>query len=124
MKNKKIPVLAMAFLFMGPLFACAEGLDSLIEVAKSQGEIKKEYEGETRTYESVKRAIEKGAIVKGMSKKSVSDKYGAPVVTVGEYGTDRGKWIYKPASSDFFKGPKISLFFTKDGILDEISVEK
>ncbi len=103
--------------------AMSDGLDSLIEVGRSQGEIAKAYAEETRTYENVKRAIQNGAIKKGMTAKAVLDKYYEPVVVVGEYGTDRKKWIYKPQTSDFFEGPRISLFFTKDGVLDEISQE-
>ena len=124
MKIMKIAVSILALVFVSPIYASADGLDSLIEVGKSQGEIAKAYSEETRAYERVKRAIEGGEIAKGGTKKSILDKCGEPVVTVGDYGTDREKWIYKPAASDFFKGPKISLFFTKDGILDEISIEK
>jgi len=124
MKNMKIIVLVSALVFMSQLYAFAEGLDTLIEVARSQGEIAKDYKAETKAYESVKSAIDDNKIVKGMDKKAISDKYDEPVVVVGEYGTDRAKWIYMPSTSDFFKGPKISLFFTKDGILDEVLVEK
>ncbi len=124
MKIANIAVLIAAIVFMGSEYVYAEGLDALIEVGKSQGEIAKAYSAETKTYEGVRRGIESGGIVKGAAKKSILDKYGEPVVVVGDYGTDREKWIYKPASSDFGKGPRISLFFTKDGILDEILVEK
>ena len=124
MKKMKITALILIFVFMSAGYVRAEGLDALIEVGKSQAEIAKAYSEETKAYESVKRAIGGGAIVKGANKKSVFDKCGEPVVMVGDYGTDREKWIYKPATSDFSKGPRISLFFTKDGVLDEISVEK
>ena len=124
MKNAKIVVLISVLIFMIQGSARADGLNSLIEVGRSQGEIAKAYTEETRTYEGVKRAIEGGGIAKGKSKKEILDRYGEPVVMVGDYGTDREKWIYKPQTSDFFKGPKISLIFTKDGILDEILIEK
>jgi len=124
MKSIKMAVFITSLVFTGSGFLYADGLDSLIEVGRSQSEIAKAYAEETRAYESVKRAIEGKGIVKGMAKKAILDKYGEPVVMVGEYGTDREKWIYKPKTSDFSKGPKISLLFTKDGILDEISVEK
>ncbi len=124
MKITKTAVLIAILILTGSGYVCAEGLDALIEVGRSQGEIAKAYSEETKTYEGVKRGIESGGIAKGAVKKSIMDKYGEPVVTVGDYGTDREKWIYKPASSDFGKGPRISLFFTKDGILDEILVEK
>ncbi|MCX5680652.1 MAG: hypothetical protein NTZ95_08475 [Candidatus Omnitrophica bacterium] len=124
MKSTEIAVFVLIFVFTGPGYLRADGLDSLIEVGKSQGEIAKAYSEETRTYEGIKRAIESKNIVKGANKKTILEKYRGPVVMVGDYGTDREKWIYKPATSDFSKGPKISLFFTKDGILNEILIEK
>jgi hypothetical protein len=102
----------------------AEGLDTLIAVAKSQADIAREYSDETRAYDSIKRAIEGGSIVKGQKKQAIIDRYGGPVVAVDDSGTGREKLVYKPASSDFFKGPKICLLFAKDGTLDEISVTK
>lgn len=117
-----IVISSVLFLMAG--FASADGLDTLIDVGRSQGEIARAYSEETRAYEGVKRAAESGHIIKGISKKSIIDKYGEPVVAVREYGTDREKCIYKPASSDFGSGPKVSLYFTKDGILDEIAVGK
>ena len=124
MKNMAIVAIVGIVILAGPGYAHCEGLDTLIEVARSQGDIAKAYSEETKAYENVKFAIEKGRIVKGVNKKVISDKYGEPVVIVGEYGTDREKWMYKPKTSDFFNGPKISLFFTKDGVLDDILVEK
>ena len=102
MKNTKMTVLTVTLVFIVAGYARADGLDSLIEVARSQGEIAKAYSEETRAYESIKRAIDNGAIVKGADKKSISDRYGEPVVVVGDYGTDREKWIYTPQTSDFF----------------------
>jgi hypothetical protein len=122
-KQSVCSVFAVLILIFATGMARGEGLDSLIEVAKSQGDIAKAYSEETKAYEGVKRAIASGAIVKGQNKQAILGKYGAPVVIVGDYGTDREKWIYKPASSDFFKGPRISLFFAKDGILDEVRPE-
>lgn len=122
MKNA-IAMFVVVFMLSGIDSAWAEGLDTLIEVAKSQGDIAKSYSEETKAYDGIKRASGSGAIAKGQSSKAIAEKYGDPVVEVTEYGTDRQKWIYKPQTSDFFKGPRISLFFTKDGVLDEISEE-
>ncbi len=124
MKNKKIAAWILVIIFANQGCLRADGLKTLIEVGKSQGEIAKAYSEETRVYEGVKRAVASGGIAKGADKNTVSGRYGEPVVAVGDYGTDREKWIYKPAASDFFKGPKICLFFTKDGILDEILAEE
>ena len=124
MKITNIAFLIATLVFMGSRNVCAEGLDALIEVGKNQVEIAKAYSDETKAYEGIKRAIERGEIVKGAIKKTILDKHGEPVVMVGDYGTDREKWIYKPSTSDFGKGPRISLFFAKDGILDEVLIEK
>lgn len=121
---KKIFVMLSVILFFGANMARSEGLNTLIEISKDQADIQKGYAGETSSYEGVKRGVDSGSIVKGQDKNAISGKFGAPVVIVGEYGTDREKWIYKPASSSFFGGPKISLFFTKTGLLGEISIEK
>ena len=61
---------------------CAEGLGTLIELGKSQAEMQKQWAQETKTFEAVKRAIETGAIKKGMDKAIVLAKYGEPVVMV------------------------------------------
>ena len=123
--NGKYTVLILAVgLLFGAGLVRAEGLDTLIEVGKNQGEITKAYSEETRRYESIKRAIASGEIKTGATKNAILGKYGEPVVMVGDYGNDREKWVYKPATSDFGNGPRISLFFSKDAILNEISVEK
>jgi len=116
-----LPVVAVMIITASACYA--EGLDSLVEVARSQGKIQEEYSKETRVFESVKKAIDKGVIKKGQPKDEIAKKYGQPVVVVPEYGIDREKWVYKPSSSTFFDGIKIYLFFDKDNKLDEISVE-
>jgi len=104
-------------------FCFAEGLDTLIDVARSQGEIQKGYSGETRNFEQVKKGVDSGAIQKGQSKEDVIRHYGEPVVTLQDTVTNREKWVYKPATSDYFKGIKIYLFFDKADKLCEIVVE-
>lgn len=121
---RKITLILSIILFSGEGVVHAEGLSTLIEVSKDQADIQKEYSEETKSYENVKRGVDSGSLAKGQDRKVISAKFGTPVVVVGEYGTDREKWIYKPASSSFFSGPRISLFFAKDGLLDEISLEK
>jgi len=46
------------------------------------------------------------------------------LVALPERGTTREKWYDKKASSSFLGGEKIVLFFDKDGVLDEILMEK
>ncbi len=104
-------------------FNCgAEGLGTLIELGKSQAEMQKQYTRETKSFESVKRAIETGAIKKGMDKASVLSKYGEPIVIVDDLDGKRVDWIYKPAESSFFKGIRATLFFTAEGVLDEAKI--
>jgi hypothetical protein len=118
---RRVTISVFAALLFFSASARAEGLDTLIEIARSQGDIQEEYAGETKSFEQVKRAVDNGAIKKGQSKDEVMSRYGEPVVALQEDG--REKWIYKPAKSSFFEGARISLFFDKDGLLDEIRVD-
>ena len=101
----------------------ADGLDTLIEVGRGQAEIQRAYYEETRQYEGVKRAIDRGDIKKGQTKKEIRGEYGGPVVEFYDIITKRDEWIYKPAKSDFFgSGIKACLYFDKEGLLDEIAI--
>jgi len=97
----------------------AEGLSSLMEIAKSQKDIQKKYDEETKAFNRIRKAIEAGAIQKGQSKIEISNRYGEPIVIIPEAGTRREKWVYKPVESTYFKGIKAYLFFDKDNKLDE-----
>lgn len=101
----------------------ADGLDTLIEVARSQGEIQKQFADETRTFEKVKKAIEAGAITKGQTRSAIQEKYGEPVVAVKDIDGKREDCVYKPATSSFFNGIRATLIFTEGGILDEIRLD-
>jgi hypothetical protein len=119
-------IITASFIFlMSLVFNCyAEGLGTLIELGKSQAEMNKQYDRESRAFEAVKTAIGQGAIRKGMDKASVIAKYGEPVVKVDDLDGKREDWIYKPAESSFFKGIKATLVFTTEGVLDEARVEE
>ncbi|MCX5686553.1 MAG: hypothetical protein NTW09_03735 [Candidatus Omnitrophica bacterium] len=112
-------ILAIFLCASAASFCFAEGLSTLISVARSQGEIQKEYSEETRNFERAKENIDDGTIKKGQSKDEVRRRSGEPVIILQDSFTDREKWVYKPARSDFFKGIKIYLFFDKNGLLDE-----
>lgn len=119
-----IAVLAVfVFLWCSALRA-ESALGNLIELAKNQGEIQKAYQRETAAYESLKAAIEKGKIKKGQAEGEIKKLYGEAVIILPERGTSREKWYYKRASSSFFDGDRIILYFDKSGILDEISIGK
>lgn len=83
---------------------------------------KKELNEETVRFNSIKSAIESGALKKGLSRQAVSSQYGEPVVVNEDRATNRERWVYKPASSSFFEGAKAYLFFDKNGALDEIKL--
>ena len=75
-----MPFILIIFFFGSMCYA--EGLDNLIELARSQGEIQKQYADETRAFEKVKKSIEAGAIAKGQTKAYIKERYGEPVVSV------------------------------------------
>ena len=93
-----------------------------MDIARAQKDAQATYTQETKAFERVKEAIDKGAIKKGQSKKEIESRYGDPVVSIPEYGTGREKWIYKPAKSSFFSGVKACLYFDKDNNIDEIKI--
>ena len=92
---KRISMLFCIVLLSSAFNCCAEGLGTLIELGRSQAEIQKQYTRETKAFEIVKRAIEAGAVKKGMDKASVLAKYGKPVAIVDDLDGIREDWIYK-----------------------------
>jgi len=104
--------------------ARAEGLGTLIEVGRAQADIQAAYEEETRAFERVSNAVERGAIKKGDLRDDILKKYGKPVVKLDNKENGREKWVYKPAKSTFFKGIRISIFFNSGGAVDEIAKEE
>jgi len=99
--------------------AFSDGLGSLAKVGKSQGEMGKTLACETRSYESVRKALESGSIKIGDDSTSVQKRYGAPVVIVQQNGgTER--WVYKPAYASHFDNVKIYLSFDSNGLLYDI----
>lgn len=121
---KRILVLSCAISLLSVSVCMAEGLGTLIEVAKSQAEIKKQYEEETKNFERVKKGIESGAIKKGQTRTDIEGKYGQPVVSIKDMDGKREDCIYKPETSSFFEGIRATLFFTEQGILDEARIER
>lgn len=119
---ERVAVIAMVTFFALPgAVSYGEGVSTLIELGKSQTEIMKDYEYQTKVFKGVKTGVQSGAIKKGMTRDSIKSLYGDAVVNVKDIKTGRDKWIYMPEISSFFKGEKIYLYFTDNGILDEIS---
>jgi hypothetical protein len=104
--------------YLSPLYA--DGIGSLIEVGKSMDVAKKELAAETARFNSIKSAVESGALQKGLSRQAILSQYGEPVVMNEDFTTKRERWVYKPASSSFFEGSRIYLYFDANGSLVEI----
>lgn len=101
---------------------CYAGLGELRAIAAAQADAQRAYADETKAFNRIKEAIDRGEIKKGQSKEDIKSRYGDPVVNIPECGTGREKWIYKPAKSSFFAGVKAYLYFDKSNNLDEIKV--
>lgn len=117
-------LIAAVIVITSPAQARAEGISSLIEVGKSMADISAAMDEETGVFNSVKEAIDNGSIKKGVSKSSIREQYGEPVIINDDSATKREKWAYKPATSSFLKGVRIYLYFDADGILNEIKEVK
>jgi hypothetical protein len=117
-------VLAIVFIAFTPWLSLshADGIGSLAEVGKSMDAAKKELDQETVRFNAVKNAVESGTLKKGISKQAILGQYGEPVVMNKDFATNRERWVYKPASSSFFEGERIYLFFDTGGTLNEIKL--
>lgn len=102
--------------------AGGEGLDALIDIARGQKEISRQYKEETEAFENVRSGVERGRIVIGEKDENIRSRYGAPVIVLKNADGSGERWVYKPASASFFDGDKIYLSFDKDGRL--INIEK
>lgn len=122
-KIVSVPILSIFLsLFLLSTTAHAVGMGQLMELARAQKDAQKAYDDETKAFEKVKSAIDKGSIKKGDPKKSIGGRYGEPVVSIIDANTKREKWVYKPAKSSFFEGTKVYLYFDKADLLDEIKI--
>lgn len=93
------------------------GLKSLIELSKDRGNMIREYNEETKVYDKLIRAIDRGLLDEGLNGEDIRKKYGDPVVVVDGDSPGDKKWVYKPGSSSFFEKEKIYLIFNADDIL-------
>lgn len=117
---KDIALIAVVIVIISQAQIRAEGLDSLVVVGKSMADIDAAMNEETKAFNRVKAAIDNGAIKKGLSEAEIRSRYGEPVIMNDDSATKRERWVYKPASSSFFKGIRIYLLFDDGGALDEI----
>ncbi|MDP3792101.1 MAG: hypothetical protein Q8R38_08690 [Candidatus Omnitrophota bacterium] len=123
MAIRAFTVLGILFLLLASVCG-AEGLDVLIQVSKSQADIKKQYDDETKNFEKVKKAINAGTIKKGQARSDIQARYGMPVVSIKDLDGKREDCIYKPGTSSFFKGVRATLIYTEQGTLDEARIEE
>lgn len=121
---RNIALIAAVIVIVSPAQIWAGGIDSLIEVGRSMADINAAMEEETKAFNRVKKAVDSGAIKKGLSKSEIKSQYGEPVIENDDSATRREKWVYKPATSTFFKGIRIELLFDNAGALDEIRTLK
>ena len=118
---KKHLILLSLVIFLAPLPCRADGIGTLMQVGKSMDEIQRDYDKDTAAYNSVKEAIGKGGIKKGLKQAAVL-KYGEPVAVVTEAVNKRQIWVYRPGTTDLLNKPKIRLFFDDSGTLDQVTV--
>jgi hypothetical protein len=90
------------------------GLKSLMTLSKDTGKMESELKEETKSYESVKKAMDEGLLEKGMASSEVSSKYGEPVLVISDQDGKLTRWVYKPSQATYFSGPKVYLFFDPD----------
>jgi len=115
---KKIVIVSA--ILLSCVYAFAEGLDSLIELARSKASAAKIAREETDNFENIQRAVTNGSIEKGQSRDLIKRRYGAPVINFPKEKNEKETWIYKPGDASVFDGPKIYLFFDDNGNLDGI----
>lgn len=92
-------------------------LKTLMELGKSQGEIAKALQGETKAYNKVKEAIGSGELKEGEPAEGILTRFGEPVIEIYDRKRDAVKWLYMPATSTHFEGEKLYLFMDNDGRL-------
>ena len=100
------------------LLLCASNaradLKTLLELGKNQDRIAKALKQETKNYNKVKGAIEKGGLKEGETADKIREKYGEPVIDVFDKKRNTVKWLYMPETSTHFEGEKLYLFMDKD----------
>jgi hypothetical protein len=102
------------------------GLSSLIQLGKDRATMEKEYSKETKSYDAIKKAVDRGDLKEGMAAKDVRRKFGAPVVEFPDSKTDTTRWVYKPGTENFLDGAdKVYLIFdANDSLVEWKSVKK
>ena len=93
------------------------GLKNLMQLSKDRGEMVKELNAETKSYDNIKKALDHGLLEKDSTEAEIRKKYGDPVITLHENRTEDVKWVYKPGTVSYFDEQKIYLVFNAEGKL-------
>ncbi len=100
--------------YIEPLFA-AGVIRRLTGLSASMDSMAKQRQVESDNYKKAKEFIQGAEIADGLLKDDLIKQCGNPVVKA-----DNGsRWIYKPATSTYFKGEKIYFFFDGDDKLSD-----
>ena len=93
------------------------GLGALLKLSKDRAKMEREYQKETASYKKAKKALEAGHLKVGESTDHVRKKLGDPVIELTETDGKSTRWVYKPATADYFTGSKVYLIFDESGKL-------
>ncbi len=100
------------------------GLGSLIAFGRTRAEMVRQYNAETKSYNSIKKAVDSGQLREGDAASTVKRRYGDPVITLTDDRDSTTKWIYKPAEASFSSNQKIYLTFDEnDKLVEWISLQ-
>ena len=112
-------ILATIFLFTSKVYGT--GIGELLHVSGEQKLFQKELNKETKSYNAIKDAIEKGKIKKGDSQESIEKRFGTPIIKM-EDTKYAEKWAYKPGDSSWSDGVKIYLYFNEENALQGLKI--
>lgn len=121
MKILLCTIIMLSMISLSSRTSHAEGLSTLIEMGKSQKEMEKTANKETKRFQAVKKAVNNAKIKKGQSQDSIRKKFGEPVIIIAGKNSQE-KWVYKPGYATFFDKNKIYLSFDADKKLSGIKV--
>jgi len=98
------------------------GLGALVKVGKSQAEMEKVMNNETKVFEKVKKAVINDEIIEGQSDSEIESKYGAPVVKIKQPENKLERWVYKPGYASYFDHNKVCIYVNEEGTVSGIEL--
>jgi len=94
---------------LGCIHIDPEAAHTLIELGKEEKGKDETLAREERSFQKIKRAIQRHRLKIGISSQKVTGRFGEPVLMHSEGGEQR--WIYKARKGKWFNSPKVYLFF-------------